>query len=38
MTWDTSLTIFMEALLKDLIGFRFSAKWISKSEALFLGW
>lgn len=35
MTWETSLTIFMEALLKDLIGFRFSAKWLWKSKAFF---
>lgn len=31
----TSLTIFMEALLKDLMGFHFSAKWLWKSEAFF---
>lgn len=36
VTWDTSLTIFMEALLKDLIGFYFSAKWLWKSKAFFL--
>lgn len=35
MTWDTSLIIFMEALLKDLIGFHFSAKWLRKSNVFF---
>ena len=35
MTWATSLTIFMEAFLKDLIGFHVSAKWLWKSEAFF---
>lgn len=39
--WDASLTIFAEALLKDLIGFHLSTKWLQKSKdffVLFLCW
>lgn len=32
VNWDTSLIIFAEALLKDLIGFHLSTKWLQKSK------